>query len=140
MRIIKLSSKDQDMKTDEMVEYFFERKLKETEPEGQFLLTKGRIAKCGISLGEVLVFSYKGELKYLALSKSMRMETIGPDRKEYPYFFCVDVETIVRAKGTLADLGIEFNFEKNIIRTQGWPTFKDSLGLKEKVWGLFELK
>lgn len=100
MRIIKLSPKDQDMKTEEMVEYFFERKLRENEPEGQFLLTKGRIAKSGISIGEVLVFSYKGALKYLALAKSVRMETIGPDSKEYPYFFCVDVETIVKAKGT----------------------------------------
>lgn len=137
MRIIKLSSDDNDMQNSEQVEYFFESKLKEREPQGQFLLTKGRIAENGIFSGETLVFSYQGDLKYIALAKTGRMATSGQKKSDYPYFICIDVDTIVRAKGTLADLQTETGDSKNIVKTQGWPFFEESSGLQERIWKMF---
>ena len=137
MRIIKLSPEDPDMKDRGMVDLFFNKKLRERKPRGQFLITKGRISEKGISPGEMLVFSYNGEIVYLALSKSGRLTTTGPEANNYPFYFCVDISTIVKGKRSLHELEKEINASKHIVKTQGWPSFKDSLELK-RIWEKFK--
>jgi hypothetical protein len=54
MRLIKLSPKDPEMQTKDDVHKYFNDTLREQNPQGQLLLTKGRIAKKGIMPGELL--------------------------------------------------------------------------------------
>lgn len=91
MRIIKLNPDDIEMKTREMVDSFFLTRLHEKDPKGQFLLTKGRIAEDGIQPGEYLVFTYLGDLVYVARSASRREATEGPNARQYPHYFCVEL-------------------------------------------------
>jgi len=141
MRIIKLSPSDEDMKDLEKVQDYFERKLQRRKPRGQFLLTKGRISKKGISPGEMIIFSYNTEIVYLALSDSDRQDTTGPESIKYPHYFCIDTETIVKGRGTLSNLEHRLNqhdgSNKNIVHTQGWPKFKDTPGMK-LIWEQFK--
>ncbi|HUO78196.1 MAG TPA: hypothetical protein VMU21_11545 [Thermodesulfovibrionales bacterium] len=138
MRIIKLSPKDRSMTNRDMVDYYFNEELPNRE-HGQFLFTKGRIKEEGIAPGEMLVFSYNGDIVYLALSESERHANTGPEASEYPFYFCVDIKTIIEGKGNLKQLENEIKVNKNIVKTQGWPTIKDSLEIK-RIWNKFKAK
>lgn len=147
MRIIKLSPNDVDMYSREMVDHYFQFRLNRVRPVGQFLLTKRRIAENGISPGEMLIFSYRGEIVYLALAASSRMDTEGQEALNYPYYFCVDVDTIVPGRGTLNDLeealAAEGLLKKNIVRSRGWPIIEeenDTLSKLKRIWGAFRIK
>ena len=61
MRIIKLSPTDVDFKTRPMVDTYFLHTLPNRKPPGAFFLTNRAIGIDGISPGEKLVFTYKGE-------------------------------------------------------------------------------
>lgn len=140
MRIIKLSPSDKDMKDIGMVQDYFECKLQERRPRGQFLLTKGRISKKGISPGEMIIFSYKTAIVYLARSASERKDTIGSESIQYPHYFCIDTETIVKGEGTLSDLEhrlVQHGNSKNIVNTQGWPKLEETPALK-RLWEKFK--
>jgi len=122
-----------------MVDSFFTGELHKREVPGQFLLTKGRIRENGISPEEMLVFSYNGDIVYLALSQSERLKNNGPESNEYPFYFCVDITTIVNGKGNLKQLESELKTNKHIVKTQGWPTIKDSPEIK-RIWNQFRAK
>lgn len=143
MRIIKLSSEDPDMCDRNMVDSFFNEKLYLRKPPGQFLLTKGRISEDGILPGEMLIFSYKGEIVYLALSSSPRLANTGANAVDYPFYFCVDIKTINKGTGDMTELEAKINSKvvnpKNIVMARGWPSFKDSPELKE-IWEYFKAK
>lgn len=131
MRIIKLSDRDKDFPNCESVGYYFQYKLPNRNPPGKFLLTKGRVAKNGIEIGEQLIFSYKSKILYLALSASGRRDNLDEDVDMYPFYFVVDMSTITPVKGSLT--GIESicskaNVHKNIVRTQGWPSIPEPVG------------
>lgn len=128
MRIIKLSDRDKDFPDRKSVDYYFQHKLTNKKPPGKFLLTKGRIAKDGIKSGEQLIFSYKTEILYIALSASSRMENLDEDVDMYPFYFVIDMNSIIPAKGNLSDIeSICFKAEinKNIVRAQGWPCIQE---------------
>ena len=143
MRIIKLSSDDPDMRDRNMVDFFFNEKLHRRIPPGKFLLTKGRIAEDGILPEEMLIFLYKGEIVYLALSSSGRLNNTCKNAVAYPYYFCVDIKTITRGAGDKTQLDVLINSKvanpKDIVRARGWPSFKDSPELK-KIWEHFKAK
>lgn len=130
MRIIKLSPNDTDMRTREKVDRYFQAHLAKRRPVGQFLLTERRIAANGIRPGELLVFSYNGEIVYLARSRSGRENTVGPDAIQYPYYFCVEMGSIQAVNRRLIDLEKLLHshrlFGGNVVRTQGWPRIDDS--------------
>ena len=141
MRIIKLSSEDIDFPDRAAVANYFEMKLPR-DIAGQFLLTKGRIRKDGIGVGEPLIFTYKGQISYVAKASSGRFINSGSDRGTYPFYFIVDVNTIAPAQGSLADLEDKLrNLEisKNIVKSQGWPMIKDSPEI-ERIWNQFKAK
>jgi hypothetical protein len=135
MRIIKLSPEDPDMLNREKVNDYFNRKLRARNPKGQFLLKKGWISKKGITEGELIVFSYKGKLKYLAMASSERIDNKGDESNEYPQYFCIDVETITPAKGSLKDLEAILHekemTKKSLVKCQGWPIIKESPEVKK---------
>jgi hypothetical protein len=130
MRVIKLSPNDVEMQTRENVDLYFQTLLKERIPAGQFFLTKGRISKNGIKPGESLVFTYLGEIVYLARSASTRMETEGSHAYQYPYYFCIDVDSINSAHGKLSALEDALRLggliDRNLVKSQGWPIVKET--------------
>lgn len=130
MRVIKLSPNDPDMMTREMVTTFFRGKLGSRIPLGQFFLTQGRIAENGITPGERLLFTYNGECVYQARAASGRTKTEGAESNQYPFYFCIKMESLVNAAGQLQefenklkDLGF---LDKNLVHSQGWPTVNDA--------------
>jgi hypothetical protein len=142
MRIIKLSPFDEDMKTLVDVHAYFNKKLLSRSPQGSFLLTKGRIAKNGIEPGELLIFSYKGNIVYLAFSASGRIDNQGDEAEEYPYYFCIDIDSIVPGKGHLKDLEQDFNrlgiTKKHLLNTQGWPIIRESKEREDELEAIWE--
>lgn len=130
MRVIKLSPADPDMTSRDKVDWFFRQHLAQRNPKGQFLLTKGRIAKDGISEGELLVFSYEGDIVFLGIAATSRQNTSGPDAVRYPHYFCVDVDSIKSGLGRLSDFESLLRsaglFDGNLVRAQGWPTIDES--------------
>ena len=127
MRIIKLSPNDPDMLTRDMVVVFFQETLGKRKPSGQFFLTKGRIAQYGISPGERLLFTYQGECIYQARAASGRSANENADKNWYPFYFCVNVKTIVDVAGSLQDVEAKLSLAgKNLVKTQGWPIINDA--------------
>lgn len=123
MRIIKLSQSDPDMVTREMVENYFTTELYAREPEGRFLLTKGRIKEDGLYEGEVIVFTYKAQIVYLGVVEKCVQANRGQDSDIYPSFFCIDMDSLVRGKGTLSKLEAELHKNKITSKKfagQGW--------------------
>ena len=136
MRIIKLSDKDIDFPDRKRVEFYFQSKLPDRNPPGKFLLTKGRVAKDGIEIGEQIIFSYKTEITHIALSASGRIDNTDDDKNMYPFYLVVDMDSLFPAKGNLSDIESMFSkagIEKNIVRTQGWPSIPDS-PVTENIW------
>jgi hypothetical protein len=135
MRIIKLSHRDKDFPNRKSVDYYFLHKLSNRNPAGKFLLTKGRIAKDGIEIGEQLIFSYKTEILYMALSASGRIENLDEDVDMYPFYFLIDMDSLTPAKGNLSDiesLCVDAGINKNIVRAQGWPFIQEPVA--ETIW------
>ena len=142
MRVVKLSPADPDMRTEKDVRRFFKKYLPhEASPLGRFLLTRGRIAEDGLSIGEKLVFSYQTKLVYLGHAASGTAPNSNPAEGEYASFFLVDVERIYPASGTLQEFEDAVRekglYQKNIVKTQGWPRLEDSPELDE-VWQSFK--
>jgi len=142
MRVIKLSPDDVDMTTPEKVAWYFEEHLAERDPCGQFLLTKGRIREDGIAPADLLVFSYLGDIVYIAHAASERMDTEGRDADKYPHFFCVDVDTIRKAAGRLSELEDALReaglCDINLARTQGWPNIDESGARRQQLERILE--
>ncbi len=131
MRIIKLSQNDPDMATLEMVNAFFEKKLKEPkrQPIGKFRLTKGRFSQDGIGSGERLLFTYLGDCIYQARSASGRIENEDEYQERYPHFFCIDMDSVVETEYKLQELERELTergfLTKKLVGTQSWPSVDD---------------
>ena len=130
MRIIKLSPNDPDMITRDMVNVFFQEKLAERHPAGQFFLTSGRVSEHGISSGERLLFTYEGECVCQARAATGRMKNEGENRDTYPFYFCLDLATVANTSGSLQELEDNLKnakmLSKNLVRSQGWPTINDA--------------
>lgn len=129
MRIIKLSQSDPDMATAEMVDAFFGKKLKERRPKGKFRLTKGRFSENGILTGDRLLFTYLGDCIYQARSASGRIVNEDEYQDRYPYYFCINMDSLVRTKYKLQELenGLTERklLTKNLVGTQSWPSVDD---------------
>jgi len=136
VRIIKLSSMDIDFPDRPSVDEYFNVKLHNRNPVGQFLFTQGRIAEGGISTNEPIIFSYKKEITHIAKAASGRIVNTGEDAGIYPFYFIVDISTICLAQGNLADVEdalVSAEIYKNIVHTQGWPLIPDSLEVNQ-IW------
>lgn len=140
MRIIKLSPKDPDMRNRGMVDAYFNEVLDRRTPQGQFLITRGRISESGIAPNERIVFTYNGDILYQARASSCRESNSNKaESKKYPHYFCIDLKTIKEGLRSLRDLENELKIlglipqEKNLVKTQAWPIVKevDELSLSQ---------
>jgi len=134
VRVIKLSDTDEDMEERAAIDEFFTRKLHDTE--GKFLVTKGRIAAGGISPRELLVFSYKSELIYLAESASGLLENHGSNSVQYPHYFLVAVRTIQPVFGNLgglADALRQKGLFESTFQGHGWNTISEEGERRERL-------
>lgn len=123
MRIVKLSSSDPDMVTIEAVHEYFNDKLAARQPQGKFLLTKGRIKSDGLSIGEIVVFTYKANLVYFAFVSQEVTQNEDPDSSEYPSYFCIDLATLTPCTGTLSEFNqrlIQQGVTDKKFGGQGW--------------------
>ena len=136
MRIIKLSNKDKSFPDRKRVDSYFLKKLPNRNPPGKFRLTQGRVAKDSIEIGEKLIFSYKTEIIYIGLSASGRIDNSDEDMDMYPFYFIIDIDSLVPAKGNLSDIESMFlkaGIKKNLVSTRGWPRIQDS-PVTKSVW------
>ena len=133
MRVIQLSPKDTDMATREMVDTFFLKKLPNRDPLGKFRLTRTRVAEDGLSPGERLLFAYKGQCVYQARVLRGRVENEDAKREIYPYYFCVDVDSLVKTTGRLSDLEQELHqlsLVNKSLHSAGWTSIDETLELR----------
>jgi hypothetical protein len=142
MRIIKLSPDDIDFGTRIDLDRFFTEKLLERDPVGRFNLPKGWIANKGLEVGELLAFTYHGMIVYIACSASERLDSEGLGKDKYPHYFCIDVDTIRPAKGSLVQLEEKLDakglLDRNIVRSQGWPTINERDDRRRKLESILE--
>lgn len=143
MRIVNLSSKDCEMRERNHVETYFEVTLPK-KYDGQFLCTERRVAQSGgMADGELLVFTYKGEVVYLALSASIPKrihDTDAPSRghpciNRYYNLFYVDTQSIRRGKGKIKDLEDALKskgLHNGSLICSGWPKV-DETGNRRRV-------
>ena len=129
MRVIKLSQNDPDMATLEDVDAFFKKKLEERKPKGKFRLTKGRFRENGIVPGERLLFTYLGDCVYQARSASGRIKNEDEHQEQYPYFFCIDMNSVVKTEYKLQELERDLTergfLTKKIYGTHPWSMVDD---------------
>lgn len=106
-------------------------------------MTKGRIAKNGLRVGEKVVFSWKGDVIYLGVARSGLEPYEGEQKWDQPYEFGFRLELgdLWRASGTLRSFERRVREKtgafKNIVQTQGWPRLDDS-GELDEVWNEFK--
>ena len=134
MRVIQLSPRDTDMATREMVDTFFLKELPNRGPAGKFRLTRTRVAEHGLSPGERLLFAYRGLCVYQARVLSGRVENQDEKRETYPYYFCVDKDSLVKASGSLSDLEQELHqlgLLNKSLRSAGWASIDETLELRD---------
>lgn len=105
------------MKDMSAVRSFFEHTLHRKERQGKFRM-KRRNAK-ELRPGEWLVFSYEGDIVYLATAKS------DVDEEGEGYCFYIDLDTIIEVEGRRLheledELRVRRIYDKNIATSQGW--------------------
>jgi hypothetical protein len=142
MRIIKLSPEDISFPDRRSVDMYFEQRLPNRIPEGQFFIPKGRVAKGGgFKEGELLIFAYRTEIVFIAKAKSDLITNNGVEKSTYPSYFCVDCSTIEKGRGSLAELEEALRgknaLRKNLVKAQDWPSLDDSPEI-EKIWNQFK--
>lgn len=128
MRIIKLSSSDPDMSSIEAVHEYFNEKLANRKPQGQFLLTKGKIKPDGLFVGEFVVFTYKAQLVYIVAVNQEVTPNTGSDKKDYPSYFCIDLTTLIPCTGSLKEFNRQLVANKVTNKNfggQGWVQVPD---------------
>jgi hypothetical protein len=70
MRLIKLSKDDKDFVSEESLKYYFHVKLFTRTPSGFFVFPKRHIAANALDPDERILFSYQGNLRYVAKTKT----------------------------------------------------------------------
>lgn len=140
MRVIKLSPEDVDMRDRDAVTTFFQHEL--PQRGWRFLLTKGRVASNALEVGDLLVFTYRGELVYVAIAGSDRGETPGDEASTYPYYFLIQPGSVHRLCGRLTDLEDDLRAaglcEKSVSRSRGWPVIDEADDRRRKLESIID--
>ena len=137
-----MSPNDEDMTTLNDVRKFFSETLTQSSPPGRFLITKSRIAKDGVCPGELLVFSYEGEILYLACSETGRVRNRDSQSTQYPHYFCIDMRSLRAGCGTLSEfekaLADKQLIDRNIVRSRGWPIVDETGSRRDSLNAVLE--
>lgn len=130
MRLIKLSVKEfKDLKS---VHSYFQdvgSEFRNRGKHGFFCFPKGWIAEDGLEPDETILFSYKGQVVYVAKTLSGRMPWFGPESADYPNYFQVDLASLMHVSFTVQALETmlteQAGLSKSITASQGWPRLPD---------------
>src|SRR5262249_54841469 len=120
---------EDDFKTRAKVDAYFLETLPGPQRLGKFFLPRTAIGADGISPGEKLIFTYKGECVYQARADSTRKKNIRGNRK-YPYYFLVNLTSIKPIQGTLSELQQKLTRAgldaPNLVKSRKWLRFDDN--------------
>lgn len=138
MRIIKLSpDESKHFENRESVISFFTEDLFSREEKGKFRIPKGALDEKKFKKGEKLFFSYNKEILFAAVSISEKLPNNDKHKKELPFYFTVDTDTLKPISGlTLDDLEKKIRKiipGKNIVQSEGWPYLEDN-EKTDKLW------
>jgi putative restriction endonuclease len=138
MRIIKLSpDESKHFENRDSVISFFKNDLISREEKGKFRIPKKTIDEKNFKKGEKLFFSYNKEILFVAVSKSERLKNNDEYRKDLPFYFLVDKDTLKPISGlTLDELEKKLRKifpGKNIVKSEGWPIVDDNKET-DKLW------
>ena len=138
MRLIKMS-KDLSPSREEVVSYFEDSDSEfrtEDETHGIFYFTKGRISPDGIKPGETLLFSYDGEVVYVAKAASAPLASSGAESAQFPYYLQVDLPSLRKASIPLAQLQRTITDKLGNcppLTGQGWTRLPDDAAVEAAV-------
>jgi hypothetical protein len=125
MRVAKLSP---DVFADEAVVHaFFRTELPRRNPPGLFHVGS-QIAEDRLSVGETLLFTYRGRLRFVGRTATGRLANTFGLQPEYPYCFIVETGSVRPADASLAEIeqalaavGVSVS-----LAGQGWTRVPDS--------------
>ena len=130
MRLIKLST--EEFKADEDVHNYFNNRNSEFHSRGMngvFIFPNGWIAKNSIEPNDTILFSYRGNILYVAKTCSELLPWNGKESEAYPNYLEIDLESLKQVSFSVADLETELRnktgFTNSIAKSQGWPILPD---------------
>jgi len=135
MRIIKLGT--EEFPNLDKVINFFEENLPSRTPPGKFRIPQKSIAEDGLKIGEKILFSYKCTVYYIAQSATGRLPNDDKYHNEYPFFFQIDVGTLMPTELSLHEIEKQFHQQtsetKSIVKSRKWVRIQNSQ-FTEKLW------
>ena len=136
MRVVKLG-RDDPFETEAAVADFFTNRLPNRNPPGLFLM-HGEIAADGLAIGERLLFTYRGRLRFVGRAATGRQVNTFDLKDEYPNCFRVELGSIQPADASLTEVeqalaaaGVAVN-----LASRGWNRVPDSPAVENAVQGL----
>jgi hypothetical protein len=126
MRLVKLSTDQFPEETDLLA--FFDQKLPARNPPGLFRFAKRRIAEGSLAPGETVLFSYRGHLRFIAQTKTGRMDNVYMPHPDYPCCFIMNLQTLRRANVALAELESPLRTQAGLkvsLGGRGWTRIPD---------------
>jgi hypothetical protein len=97
------------------------------------------ISKDGLALGETLLFSYRGRLRFVAKAASGRLEGTATPHEDYPCCFLVDLGSLRPADVKLPEVEEQLRAEAGLrtsLRGRGWTRIPDSNRAEQVINGL----
>ena len=126
MRLIKLSADGFDNPSEVEIDRYFQGP--ELRQRG-FIFPEGRIAQTGLQIGELLLFSFRSTVLYVAKAASVRQPYKGQHFEKYPYCVHLDPDSIRQAYVSVQEferaLRQKAGLQKNITLSRGWPRLPD---------------
>lgn len=134
MRVVKLSQ--ENFHDIEAVVQFFEVELPTRNPPGLFCFTN-QIAENGLQVGELLLFTYRGRVRYIGRVQCGRRPNTCLPQNGYPNCFIVKPNTLKPATVEAAFEDIEaallaVGVEKNLA-VQAWTVIPEINGAEQAI-------
>lgn len=127
MRIIKLSSDDEEMGTSDEVTRYLTVTLMKRSRYGQFGISWAKRSMPDVRRGTLLIFSYKTQCMYAARAQG---EVVIDGRKNLRTYIPLSMETVEPIEGSLGDfeeaIWKNSGFRKSLRATRHWPELPDS--------------
>jgi hypothetical protein len=139
MRVVKLHP-EVPFATEAAVEEFFTDLLPNRNPPGLFHI-HGEIAPGGLAIGERLLFTYRGRLRFVGRAATGRQVNTYNLQDRYPNCFRVEPGSIQRADASFAEVEQAFaeaGVHVGSLASQGWNSVEDSEAVEDAVQGLVD--
>jgi hypothetical protein len=146
MRIVKMT--EHEFEDRDQIDQFFEEYLFKRSPAGKFRMlctnndASPKISDNSLSIGEVLIFTFKNDIVWISESASSRIDNKEDeeeiDLSEYPYYFTINMEknrrvNSVPLKVFEKELKTIYPKLQNLVKSQGWPTIQEDPEKKDRL-------